>query len=247
MRFPDFTIRSSTYRPGLRQERHDHPWTNVTAVLRGEIVEETDDGEHRARSCSVVIKPAGTMHSDRVLGSQAARTIAIELREGSELSRLAAARRWSWLEGADTVRATLALQQALISGLPHEIERAAHAILGTVLTQPPPAHAPPWLARLLRDIEKRMDDPMCFETMAVEIGLHPAYVSRAFRRFTGRTMTAHVRDLRLQRARHLLTTTGRSLAGVAADCGFADASHLCRAFAGSYAVTPGSFRRLVNA
>ena len=245
MQFRDFAIRNAVYPAGMLMRRHDHPWTNVTAVIRGEIVEETDTAEHRGRSCSVVVKPAGTMHANRAIGPGPVTTIAIELRQGSELARLAAASPWSWFEGTETARAALDLQRAIRTA--DGVERTAQALLAMVLTPRSPAQAPAWLGEMLVEIGRGPDRPVCLQELAQRAGLHPVYVSRAFRRFTGSTLTRRLQEVRLGRARHLLSTTERPLFAVAAECGFSDASHLSRVFARAHALTPGHFRRICNA
>ena len=244
--FDDFTIRTATYAAGLRMPRHDHPWTNVTTVVRGEIVEETDRGEHSGRSCSVVLKPAGTLHANRTIGRTPVVTIAIELRAGSELARIASACEWSWRHGADEASAAIVLQRAIRGNDRDAIERAAQSLLARVLT-PEYAHArPAWLDEVITRLAHDADEPIRFDALARSVGLHPVYVSRAFRRCTGKTMSAWLQDVRLGRARHLLSTTERPLIGVAADCGFTDASHLSRAFARAHGLTPGTFRQICN-
>jgi transcriptional regulator GlxA family with amidase domain len=54
---------------------------------------------------------------------------------------------------------------------------------------------------------------------------------------------AAARRLRLAHARFLLEGRGRSLADIAAETGFCDASHLIRAFRDSEGLTPDAYRR----
>ena len=241
--YPDFVVRGIAYPAGTRMPRHDHPYANVTAVMRGEIIEEADGAEHRGRSCSVVVKPAGTPHSDLVIGPGPLLTIAVELRARSELALQAKQACWSWFEEADTVRAALTLRRAMRGGC--DVRQRAHEFLAVALT-PVTNVAPPWLAFVIQKMEARRDGPMRFDAMAAEVGLHPSYVSRAFRRATGRSMTEYARDVRLRDARHLLASTRRPLSAIAAHCGFVDASHLSRVFGRAHAVSPGAYRQICN-
>ena len=241
--YPDFVVRGVAYPAGLRMPRHDHSYANVTAVMRGEIIEETDSSEHRGRSCSVVVKPAGTPHSNHAIGPGPVITIAVELRAGSALSSQIRGASWSWFEEADTVRSAIALRHAMRSAI--DVQQRALELLATALT-PVTSNPPAWLAFLIQKIEERADGPMRFDVMAAEVGLHPAYVSRAFRRFTGKSMTEYARDVRLRDARHLLASTPRPLSAIAVQCGFIDASHLSRAFGRAHAVSPGTYRQICN-
>lgn len=239
--FPRFVVREVGYPAGGRMGRHAHDYSNVTAVISGEVEERIDGAEHRGRACSVLVKPAGTPHENDWLGRRGTRTISIELRD----AKLDA---WRWLEDADTARAALALADALRGSSRELVESQAMALYALATNVPRAAHeAPPWLSEVKRTLESRFDQPLRFEELAADVGLHPAYLSRAFRRHTGMAMSEYVRTLRLRHARHLLSATSRPLASISAESGFADASHLCRVFADAHGVTARTFRRLVSA
>jgi AraC-like DNA-binding protein len=67
---------------------------------------------------------------------------------------------------------------------------------------------------------------------------------RRFRADTGMTPHAFQVNLRIARARALLAA-GVTPAAVAADCGFADQSHLTRTFKRAVGVSPGRYARAV--
>jgi AraC family transcriptional regulator len=241
--FPRFAVREIVYACGARMAPHAHDYSNLTVVVSGDIEETTDTGEHRGRSCSVLLKPAGTIHSNYVLGRRGTRTISIEL-HSHELQALP----WQWLEDPDSARAALAFYAAYRTGSRDDIEHSAIALIATTtaIATRAAGHAPPWLHDVKQILDTRFDEPIRFEDVAAEVGLHPVYLSRAFRRHTGVAMGEYVRGLRLKHARHLLSETERPLTAISADTGFADASHLCRVFAGTHAVTPHGFRQQVQ-
>ena len=72
--------------------------------------------------------------------------------------------------------------------------------------------------------------------------MSPSWFARAFRAAVGVAVYAWVREARLERARELLTGTGLGVAEVAARTGFADQSHLTRAFRRRYGTTPARVR-----
>jgi transcriptional regulator GlxA family with amidase domain len=67
--------------------------------------------------------------------------------------------------------------------------------------------------------------------------------ARAFRREIGRTPAAYVEAQRVEAARRLLETTGRTVSEVAEACGFGRVETLHRAFRRALAVSPGQYRR----
>lgn len=238
--FERFVVREVGYAAGERMRRHAHDYSNVTAVVTGEMDEVTDAGTHRGRACSVLLKPAGTMHENVWLGRRGTRTVSVEFRGRTDVGP------WLWLETPRTARAALELLAALRGSSRELVEARAMELVAVAQhasadeAQP----APPWLEDVKRALASRFGEPLRFEALAAEVGLHPVYLSRAFRRYTRMTMNEYVRALRLREARHLLSVTARPLTAISADAGFADASHLCRVFAEAHGMTPRAFRKL---
>jgi AraC family transcriptional regulator len=210
--------------------------------------ETTDGGEHRGRSCSVLLKPAGTMHANHILGRRGTRTVSVEVGDASPLAAGLRELSWQWLEDPESARAGLDLLRAFRGDSRAELERSAVALVAVAVSTAKRAAgaAPAWLAEVKQILAARFDEPIRFDLLAADLGLHPVYLSRAFRRHTGIAMGDYVRALRLRHARHLLSETARPLAAISADSGFADASHLCRLFSEAHAVTPKRYRDLVS-
>jgi AraC family transcriptional regulator len=68
--------------------------------------------------------------------------------------------------------------------------------------------------------------------------------TRAFRGSLGMSPHAWLLQLRIEKAKGLLSGARGSLSQVALDCGFADQSHLTRTFRRSVGMSPGEWRRL---
>ncbi|HET7437554.1 MAG TPA: helix-turn-helix transcriptional regulator [Thermoanaerobaculia bacterium] len=245
-----FAIRERVYAPGMRMPRHAHDFSNVTVVLSGEIEEIAEEGRYRGRSCSVVLKPAGCEHENRVSGI-GARTLTIELTGGRVADEIAA-RRWAWFDAPEVVRAAVALRRAsaeesegcawaLLAALPHVISSVARDLGGGAACK---ATAPSWIAAAIEVIEQRFDEPLRLESLAHDFGFHPVYFSRAFHRHTGTPLHDYVRTVRLRHARHLLATSKRSVTAIAVASGFYDSSHFSRTFSNALGVTPKKYRSL---
>lgn len=237
---PRFVVRENGYPAGGRMGRHAHDYSNITAVISGEMEERTESAEHRGRTCSVLVKPAGTQHENYWVGRRGTRTVSVELHDGTQLDT------WRWLEDPETARAALALADAIHGSSRELVESRAMTLFALATSVPMEKPAPAWLDEVKRTLEARFDEPLRFEELAADVGLHPVYLSRAFRRHTGMAMSEYVRALRLRHARHLLSATTRPLASISAESGFADASHLCRVFADAHGVTAKTFRRITG-
>lgn len=69
------------------------------------------------------------------------------------------------------------------------------------------------------------------------------HFTRAFRGSTGMSPHAWLLNLRIEKAKQLLTDSRRTLVDIAFDCGFADQSHFTRVFRRSIGMSPGAWRR----
>jgi AraC-like DNA-binding protein len=79
------------------------------------------------------------------------------------------------------------------------------------------------------------------------LGVSPSHLSRTFQAQTGTSLTRYRNRVRVTRALDRIEQGAGSLAGVAADLGFADQAHLCRAVRAELGHTPTQLRRLLGA
>ena len=94
------------------------------------------------------------------------------------------------------------------------------------------------LARAVDYAETQIAAPLTVGELASAAIMSPSAFSRAFRAATGETPWAFVRRRRLERAGEVMARTDDTLMQIAADCGFADASHLARCWKQAYGTTP---------
>jgi AraC-like DNA-binding protein len=79
--------------------------------------------------------------------------------------------------------------------------------------------------------------------MAAMLGISPSQLSRRFRAAHGVTPVAYLRNLRLQKARDLLSTTGVTLQAIAEQTGYRSAFYLSRVFTAQTGSSPSQYRR----
>lgn len=107
--------------------------------------------------------------------------------------------------------------------------------------------APPhWLKTVHDYLHTYYQNSFQLADVAQEVGIHPVHLSRVFRDFYGLSIGDYVRHLRLEWVTHELTLSNESLAFLAQKAGFADQSHLTRAFKQYKGLTPGQYRRAVT-
>ncbi|SFD52357.1 helix-turn-helix transcriptional regulator [Paracidovorax konjaci] len=110
---------------------------------------------------------------------------------------------------------------------------------GAPLAQPRPRAR--WEA-LRAYIDEHLGRPMSVPEMARTIGYSPNHFTRLFRHSFQKSPHQYVIDRRIERARLLLLDPARSIAEIAAECGFATQAHLSSAFKRRLGLTPGEFR-----
>jgi AraC-like DNA-binding protein len=109
--------------------------------------------------------------------------------------------------------------------------------------------SPPLASRELARVKAWIDDhaaaPLTLAALADEAGLSRFQLVRSFAKLTGFTPHAYIVQRRLDAARAMISR-GALLADAAVSCGFADQSHLTRAFVRRYGLTPGAFAQAMR-
>lgn len=100
----------------------------------------------------------------------------------------------------------------------------------------------PLVKRALLAMQQSMDAPLGVTELARRLGVNRRKLERHFADALGVTPREADRRIRLAQARHLLTRTDRSVARIAAETGFCDASHLIRTFRDAEGTTPEAWR-----
>lgn len=80
--------------------------------------------------------------------------------------------------------------------------------------------------------------------LARELKYDPDYMTRIFKKHTGKTLSRYINGVRLQEAKNLLSNTDRSIAKIACDSGFSDEKYFMRLFKRAESVTPTQYRTL---
>jgi AraC-like DNA-binding protein len=102
----------------------------------------------------------------------------------------------------------------------------------------------PWQLSRLRDyFDHHLTENVSLAELAAFTGLSQSHFSRAFKASTGLPPHQYQLGTRIRRAKHLLSHTTFSLSEVAISCGFADQSHLGRAFRSRVGVRPSVWRQ----
>jgi len=250
MRYPGFRVRELRYPGCFSQPPHTHDTTSVTLIVAGSLEELVGTRREQARPCSVVVKPAGTEHSDWY-GDRGACTLTFELESGflADLDGERILRRWRWSHCGPAARVLISSLEGIRAQHPRRVAELVLELLGVLAAEEAvdsEDSLPDWLGAARGELDRRRASPFRVRDTAAVFGVHPVYFTRQFHRYYGCSPTVYLTRSRLQRAADLVTSTRISFAGVALGSGFADQSHLCRAFKSGLGVTPTSYRRLAQ-
>ncbi|GAA0869415.1 AraC family transcriptional regulator [Brevundimonas basaltis] len=216
------------YAPGEECRPHRHDWAQVSLLLAGGYVEDSDEGRARADGPGLSAKPARFEHQNR-FGDGGALILSLNL-ESIAPERYAVARPAA--AGRDTLRRMSAGETGM-------------AVLAGHLPGEPSSSlvAPgPWLQQAH---DRLLAEPgMSVAALARSCGLHPVRFARLFREAFAQSPTAARQNRRAAHAVDRLVRSGAPLAEIAAAEGFADQAHLSRAIARATGWNPGRLRRL---
>ncbi|MFN7725832.1 MAG: helix-turn-helix domain-containing protein [Rubrivivax sp.] len=223
---------------------HQHVDAHFVLVLAGRY--RSAASGHTLGPGALVWNPAGTEHRDHFTEAGGA-FLALSLGAGpaAELGLDQDAPR---LLGGAALQTASALATTPASASASELldlEAQCHELCVAAGAPTPRAAAdrrtPVWLRRCM---ERLLDDPVrtpSLAALALEAGVHPVSLARAFRRHYGLPPGRLQRRVQLNRAAALLRQGG-GIADVAAACGFADQSHFTRSFRGEYGSTPAAWQ-----
>ncbi|MFB3819934.1 MAG: helix-turn-helix domain-containing protein [Candidatus Methylomirabilales bacterium] len=103
-------------------------------------------------------------------------------------------------------------------------------------------HQPP-VRRVLDFLAQHYARTVSLDEVATVSGLSRFRIAHLVKECTGRTIGQQVKLLRIQKARMWLEETGKGIADIASDLGFADQSHFSRQFRELTGTTPARYRR----
>lgn len=87
------------------------------------------------------------------------------------------------------------------------------------------------------------DNSMSLVSVADHIGINSTYLSTFIKEQMGETFLNYVLNLRMERAKELLSTTTLSLQEIAVQIGYANSGVFLRVFKKKYGLTPGAYRK----
>lgn len=101
-----------------------------------------------------------------------------------------------------------------------------------------PSRLPPRLAEALALMQANLAEPLPTDDVARLVGLSRRQLERLFKQHLDSLPSRHYLELRLQRSRELLRSSGQSVLQVALACGFSSGAHFSNAYKAAFGRTP---------
>lgn len=251
---PGLLLEEKAYFSNIEAPSHDHPDAVFCIVLQGGCTEVYGCKTREYRPFDSEFLPPGHQHSLRF---HAPRTRCLSLQiERSWLERV----QEYGLRLGDSVHSQGGVLMELFAKVHRELQAgdAASCLALQGLTAEMLAHVsrfaapgtprrPRWLEQVRELLHARFTDQLRLCAMADEVGVHPTYLAREFRRHFGRTMGQYVRELRIRQSMAELSRPQANIADIAVAAGFADHAHFSRSFKAQTGMTPGEYRRTLVA
>ena len=91
-------------------------------------------------------------------------------------------------------------------------------------------------------LQDNLSSPISSRDAANKLYMNHSYFCRVFKMATGKTAIEYLQDYRMTVADTMLSNTDKSIAQIAADCGFESANYFGRCYKATYGITPGKRR-----
>ncbi len=108
--------------------------------------------------------------------------------------------------------------------------------------EPLGSHVPESVRRVIAMMEQHLENAVAISTLAARTGMSHRQLDRLFRRFVGKSPVAYYRDIRLDRARSLVTQTDMPMSEISMASGFASQVHFSRAYRQRFGLAPRTDR-----
>jgi AraC family transcriptional regulator len=209
------TVTVVRYAPFQELETHAHGEEGLTVVLQGTFLEESVRGTLVAPVGSIATRPYGMVHTNR-FGSAGAVILAVIPDRDRFVEPI---REWTRSDIPAAFRAGLRLVARDENALPELLAAVGPRVR-------PDRMVAVRARRLLDDPEQRLS----VSELAQSMNVHPVHLARQFRQTYGLSLREYRTIQLVRRAAVLVLGTKSPLSRIAHECGFADHSHMCRAF-----------------
>jgi AraC family transcriptional regulator len=251
----DLLLAEAIHRDECQHPEHAFAHAHFTLLLTGSFEEVVSGRGSRAmHPLDATFSPPSFAHRDRV-GRGGARLFTLWLQQPAADEFLGSSDFWQvprlW-ESAPVALPLLRLYAELATAPesldPFEIEDRLAQVIGTAHSHQctHERRRPRWVDGARARISDCSHGALRVTDLAREAGVHPVHFARTFRQFIGVRPAEYRCRARVTTACRLATSTSLPLSQVALAAGFADQSHMTRAFGRVLGIAPAAYRALLS-
>lgn len=101
------------------------------------------------------------------------------------------------------------------------------------------------IAYIKKYIEDHYADDLSLDSLAAKVYLSPHYLSSMFKKNMGCGLNKYIKNVRMQKAKELLTSTHLKVSDISNAVGYRDVSYFCQNYRDFYGRTPEKFRQFI--
>lgn len=101
------------------------------------------------------------------------------------------------------------------------------------------------IAKVINFLGEHYSEKIYLEDACRLVFMSPTYFSCVFKQITGKTFTAYLNYIRIQKAKDLLFDHSKTLNKIATEVGFSDSAYFDRVFKKEMGVSPGKYRKFL--
>jgi len=240
----------ATYLHDFRMSIHAHEEAQIIFIITGTVLDERKRQTFLQEPATLIFLQSGELHSTTSLKGFKSFQLSITPQWLKRLPRYS----FEELPARDRHPLPVRLASRMYREFcyrdhltPLVLEGLLLQLLGEILRQPNERSLRPrWLKKVTDLLHDQFSAKLSLESIAEHAGVHPAHLSRTFRRHHLCTLGEYVRNLRIERAKHSLANSGASLCEIALAVGYSDQSHFSAAFKRNTGFTPCQFRKSVG-
>lgn len=245
-------LTEARYSPGFRTPHHAHERASIMWVVSGRLVESIGSRQYRCSVTDVMWKQAGLDHASSLEGSSS-RVVLLELLPSllETMSEEGTLPPDASTHVSGTPAALFArLLPLMASAGPGDAlavqELVAEVVSAVGARTAEPSDVPGWLGTVRERLHEEPCASVSLGGLARDAGVHPAYLSRAFRQRFGRSMTEYMHARRVDLAVMALAEGEEDIGRLGLSLGYYDHAHFSRTFKRTTGIPPSTFRAIVQ-
>jgi AraC family transcriptional regulator len=248
-------VTDAYFPPGLHLPMHTHERATVAIMLEGSFDCAFPGRTLACGPGALHTEPAEERHANQV-GHKGAHVLVIQPHPqtarvfGRHVPLLDQINHWPRTVAVGLGWRLVRELSASDSAAPLAIEGLALELLAEVTRAitagPSPRPCAAWLLRAREYVHDNFRKSFTIGEVALEVGVNPVRLARAFRRHFGVALGEYTRNLKLEWAGEQLRASHQALSVIASHAGFADQSHFTRVFHRHTGLTPQRYREAVR-